>query len=56
MIEEDALGVKSGLGFYKWDKEDIKEIMLARNRELARWIQDGNFPKIPEVNERTLSR
>ncbi len=56
LLEEGALGVKSGLGFYKWDKEDINEIMLARNRELARWIQDANFPKIPEVNERTLSR
>ena len=55
LLKEGALGVKSGLGFYKWKKEDINEIMLARNRELARWIENGSFPKIPKGNERTFS-
>ena len=53
-LKEGALGVKSGLGFYKWEKEDINEIMLARNKELARWIRDANDPNFPEMNDRSL--
>ncbi len=53
-LKEGALGVKSGLGFYKWEKEDINEIMLARNKELARWIHDANDPNFPEMNDRSL--
>ena len=55
LLKEDALGVKSGVGFYKWEKEDMNKIMLARNLELARWIKKDSFPKIPEENERTFS-
>ena len=52
MLKEGDLGVKSGLGFYKWKKEDIDEIMLARNRELARWINETNYLNFPAINER----